>query len=51
MADTGVKYPATVSTVKETGDANDWTTPGNVGADDAAYASITASTFDNPDLS
>ena len=51
MADTGVKYPATVSTVQETGDDNDWTTPANVGADDAAYASITAASFDSPDTS
>ena len=51
MADTGVKYPATVSTIQETGDDNDWTTPGNVGADDAAYASITAASFDANDLS
>ena len=51
MADTGVKYPATISTVQETGDDNDWTTPANVGADDAAYASITAASFDNLDTS
>ena len=24
MADTGVKYPATVSTIQESGDDNDW---------------------------
>ena len=51
MSDTGVKYPATVSTVKETGDDNDWVDPSNVGANDAAYASITATTFDTGDVS
>lgn len=51
MADTGVKYPVTVSTVQETGDDNDWVTPGNVGADDTVYANITAATFDSPDTS
>ena len=51
MADTGAKYPATVSTTQETGDDNDWTNPTNVGADDAAYASITAATFDALDVS
>lgn len=51
MADTGVKYPASVATAKETGDDNDWTTAANVGANDGAYASITAATFDSPDTS
>ena len=51
MADTGVKYPATVSTVLETGDDNDWVNPGNVGADDATYAYIIAASFDSPDTS
>ena len=51
MADTGVKYPATVSTIQETGDDNDWTTPANVGADDGAYGQITAASFDANDLS
>ena len=51
MGNTGVKYPAAVSTIQEVGDDNDWTTPANVGADDAAYASITAATFDAGDVS
>lgn len=51
MADTGVKYPTGFSTIKETGDDNDWVNPSNVGADDAAYAYITAATFDSGDVS
>src|SRR3990167_8032353 len=51
MADTGVKYPATVSTTQETGDDNDWVSASNVGGDDATYASITHATFDNGDVS
>ena len=51
MADTGVKYPASVATAQETGDDNDWTTASNVGADDAAYAQITAASFDTGDVS
>ena len=50
-ADTGVKYPATISTTQETGDDNDWVNPSNVNANDAAYASITHPTFDNGDVS
>ena len=51
MPNTGVKYPATVSTIQETGDDNNWVSPSSVGADDAAYASITAATFDAGDVS
>lgn len=51
MADTGVKYPATVSTTQETGDDNDWTNPANVGANDGAYGQITAASFDSSDVS
>ena len=50
-ADTGGKYPATVSTTQETGDDNDWTTASDVGADDGAYGQITAATFDANDVS
>ena len=46
MADTGVKYPATVSTVQETGDDNDWTTPAEVVSDNGVYGNITAASFD-----
>lgn len=31
--------------------ANDWTTPGGITADDTTYASITAATYDSPDYS
>ena len=47
-----VKYPTVVSTESVSPESNnDWTTPNNVKADDAAYASITAATFDSPDIS
>ena len=51
MADTGVKYPATVSTIQETGDDNDWVTPAEVISDNGVYGNITAATFDANDLS
>ena len=51
MADTGVKYPATVSTVLEAGDDNDWTTPAEVASDNGVYGNITAASFDANDLS
>ena len=51
MADTGIKYPATVSTVQETGDDNDWTTPAEVVSDNGVYGNITAASFDANDLS
>ena len=51
MADTGVKYPATVSTIQETGDDNDWTTPAEVVSDNGVYGEITAASFDANDLS
>ena len=51
MADTGVKYPATVSTIQETGDDNDWVTPAEVISDNAVYGNITAASFDNLDTS
>ena len=51
MANSGVKYPATTSTIQESGDDNDWTTPSNVGANDGSYAQITAASFDSPDVS
>ena len=51
MADTGVKYPATVSTVQETGDDNDWVTPAEVVSDNGVYGNITAASFDANDLS
>ena len=51
MADTGVKYPATVSTIQETGDDNDWTTPAEIVSDNGVYGNITAASFDANDLS
>jgi len=53
MADTGVKYPGTLASTKlgMGGDNNAWVDPDNAGADDAAYASITAATFDTNDES
>ena len=51
MADTGVKYPSSVTTVQETGDDNDWTTPAEVVSDNGVYGNITAASFDANDLS
>jgi len=51
---TQTKYPnpTDIVTVEEDPYSNNnWTTPENVGADDAAYASITTPTFDSPDYS
>jgi len=51
-ADTGIKYPGTVSTNSE-GSYNDenWSSAGNVSANDGNNASITGSNFDNNDYS
>ena len=51
MADTGTKYPATISTVQEVGDDNDWVTPGEVVSDNGVYGEITAASFDLNDTS
>jgi hypothetical protein len=51
VSDTGVKYPATVSTTQESGDDNDWTNASSVGADDGDYARITHPSFSSPDTS
>lgn len=52
MASQGPRYPVTVSTESVLPeDDNDWTTPGNVGADDGAEATITAATYDANDIS
>jgi hypothetical protein len=52
---TGVKYPASTGggfIDNVTGENDDaWVNPGNVGADDATEAQITAATFDSPDIS
>jgi hypothetical protein len=49
---TSATYP-TAATNNSTGDENDdaWVAPTNVGADDGTEATITASTFDSPDIS
>ena len=52
MASQGPRYPTSavnVSTAPE--NAEPWVSPTNVGADDAAEASITAATYDSPDIS
>src|SRR4030067_165249 len=50
MATTGAKYPtANVTAAENPWSDNDWTTPGNIYADDGATANVTAATFDSPD--
>src|SRR3990172_6710313 len=50
MATTGAKYPTAAVTVSEAPwSDNDWTTQGNIYADDGATANVTAATFDSPD--
>ena len=54
MASQGPLFPATAASLANAGtseNANAWTSPGNVGADDGAEASITAATYDSPDIS
>lgn len=54
MATSGPKYPGTVASLANAGtseNANGWTSPGNVSADDGTEASITAATYDSPDIS
>jgi len=47
-----VKYPTNVTTQSVLPEDDDiWVSPNNIKADDAAYASITATTFDSPDIS
>lgn len=47
-----VKYPTVVTTQSVLPEDDDnWVNPNNIKADDAAYASITAATFDSPDIS
>lgn len=47
-----VKYPTNVTTQAVSPESNDnWVSPNNIKADDATYASITATTFDSPDIS
>jgi hypothetical protein len=52
VATQGPFYPGTVTTASvSTESANNWLTPGNISADDAAEAQITATTYDSPDIS
>ena len=54
MASQGPKYPGTAASLANAGtseNANAWVSPTNVGADDATESTITAATFDSPDIS
>lgn len=51
MANTTAKLPTTTATRQDFSPGNDWTSPGNVTADDTNYASITAATYDTNDYS
>ncbi len=49
---TGQVFPGLTQAASESPHSdNNWTSPGNVTADDTSYASITSSTFDSPDQS
>jgi hypothetical protein len=53
MASQGPRFPGTAASLANAGtseNANAWVSPGNVGADDATEASITAATYDSPDI-
>jgi hypothetical protein len=50
MATAGPAFPSAATTASETPWLdNDWTTPGNVTADDGSTANVTAATYDAPD--
>ena len=52
MASQGPRYAGTIATAASAPEnANDWLTPSHAGADDAAYAEITAATYDANDIS
>jgi len=54
MATEGPNFPSAAISLANAGtseDANAWVSPTNVGADDATEATITAATFDSPDIS
>jgi len=51
MADTGIKYPTTITTESvNPEDDNDWSNPDKAGADDGVSATVLESTFDGGDL-
>lgn len=54
MASQGPLYPATTASLSNAGsseNAEAWVSPGNISADDGTTASITAATYDTPDIS
>ena len=54
MPSIGPRFPGTAASLANAGtseNANAWTSPTNVGADDGSEASITAATYDSPDIS
>lgn len=54
MATAGPRYPGTVASLSNAGsseNAEAWVNPTNVSADDGTEATITAATFDTPDIS
>ena len=54
MASQGPSYPATTANLIEASTAENkdaWVSPANVGADDGTESTITAATFDSPDIS
>lgn len=54
MATEGPRYPGTTASLANAGsseNANAWTNTGNIAADDGTEASITAATYDSPDIS
>jgi hypothetical protein len=52
MASQGPLFPGTVTTESvSTESANDWLNPNNIKAADTTEASITAATYDSPDIS
>jgi hypothetical protein len=54
MATDGPRYPASAVNVSNAGTSENtdaWVSPTNVGADDTSEATITAATFDSPDIS
>ena len=54
MASEGPRFPGTAASLSNAGtseNAEAWVSPGNVGADDGTEASITAATYDSPDIS
>ena len=54
MASQGPLFPGTTGTLANAGtseNAEAWVSPGNIVSDNATEASITAATYDSPDLS